>query len=323
MYDENGEAFGFNYNGNDYYYVRNAQNDVVRIVDSANETVVSYQYDSWGKLLSCEDTSENDIVSFINPYTYRGYFYEIETNTYFLKSRYYNPELCRFISADGYVQTGQGMLDKNMFAYCGNNPVNRVDYTGSSWKSIGKWLQNKWNGFKNWVSNTFGTENASVFIDDSIPAVDISNLIPASASVGNRKNTQKKPSSKSKPVMAYSQYRSDAVIASSCGIKINFKNQCYDLSLGLENIGFSKSTYFSDNFYSSKGVKMDLSRMQVGVEVSTTGISWNSDNQIENTDYIYYNISLVWPYAAVCALIGATSIPEYCGSSPLQPLPAS
>ena len=132
MYDENGEAFGFNYNGNDYYYVRNAQNDVVRIVDSANETVVLYQYDSWGKLLSREDTSEKDIVSFINPYTYRGYYYDSDTEMYFLKSRYYNPELHRFISADGYVQTGQGVLDKNMFAYCLNNPVNRVDSDGSS-----------------------------------------------------------------------------------------------------------------------------------------------------------------------------------------------
>ena len=132
MYDENGEAFGFNYNGNDYYYVRNAQNDVVRIVDSANETVVSYQYDSWGKLLSCEDTSENDIVSFINPYTYRGYYYDSDTEMYFLKSRYYNPELCRFISADGIVNANQDILGNNLFAYCSNNPVNRVDSDGSS-----------------------------------------------------------------------------------------------------------------------------------------------------------------------------------------------
>ena len=132
MYDENGEAFGIDINGKEYFYVKNAQNDVIAIVNSNNETVVSYQYDSWGKLLSCEDTSENDIVSFINPYTYRGYYYEFETNTYFLKSRYYNPELCRFISVDGYVQTRQGVLDKNMFAYCLNNPVNRVDSDGSS-----------------------------------------------------------------------------------------------------------------------------------------------------------------------------------------------
>ena len=132
MYDENGEAFGFNYNGNDYYYVRNAQNDVVRIVDSANETVVSYQYDSWGKLLSCEDTSENDIVSFINPYTYRGYYYDSDTQLYYLSSRYYNPELCRFISADSVVSgTGGEILGYNMFAYCMNNPVNTSDSDGN------------------------------------------------------------------------------------------------------------------------------------------------------------------------------------------------
>ena len=136
MYDENGEAFGFNYNGNDYYYVRNAQNDVVRIVDSANETVVSYQYDSWGKLLSCEDTSENDIVSFINPYTYRGYYYDSDTEMYFLKSRYYNPELCRFISADDsdiLFCTPDDITDKNLFSYCDNNPICRVDTDGEFW----------------------------------------------------------------------------------------------------------------------------------------------------------------------------------------------
>ena len=130
MYDENGEAFGIDINGKEYFYVKNAQNDVIAIVNSNNETVVSYQYDSWGKLLSCEDTSEKDIVSFINPYTYRSYFYDSDTEMYFLKSRYYNPELCRFINADGYVQTGQGVLSLNTFAYCVNNPIIFADETG-------------------------------------------------------------------------------------------------------------------------------------------------------------------------------------------------
>ena len=130
MYDENGEAFGFDYNGNDYYYVRNAQNDVIFISNSDNTGVVMYQYDAWGNMTVCYDTSDDGMLSIVNPYAYRGYFYEIETNTYFLKSRYYNPELCRFISVDGYVQTGQGVLDKNMFAYCLNNPVNRIDQNG-------------------------------------------------------------------------------------------------------------------------------------------------------------------------------------------------
>ena len=87
------------------------------------------------------------------------------------------------------------------------------------------------------------------------------------------------------------------------------------------NIGFSKSTYFSDNSYSSKGIKMDLSRMQVGIEASTTVISWSADNQIENTDYIYCNISMIWPIVAVGTLVGITNVPEYSGYPQLQPQP--
>ena len=132
MYDENGEAFGFNYNGNDYYYVRNAQNDVIFISNSDNTGVVMYQYDAWVNMTACYDTSDDGMLSIVNPYTYRGYFYEIETNSYFLKSRYYNPELCRFISADGIVNANQDILGNNLFAYCSNNPVNRVDSDGSS-----------------------------------------------------------------------------------------------------------------------------------------------------------------------------------------------
>lgn len=139
--------------------------------------------------------------------------------------------------------------------------------------------------------------------------------------VGNRTSTQKKPFSKSKPIMTYGQVRGDFIFASLCGVKINFKNQYYDLSLVLDNIGFSKSTYFSDNSYSSKGIKMDLSRMQVGIEASTTVISWSADNQIENTDYIYYNISMIWPIVAVGSLVGITNIPEYSGYPQLQPQP--
>ena len=132
MYDENGEAFGFNYNGNDYYYVRNAQSDVIFISNSDNTGVVMYQYDAWGNMTACYDTSDDGMLSIINPYTYRGYYYEFETNTYFLKSRYYNPELCRFISADGIVNANQDILGNNLFAYCSNNPVNFYDDDGES-----------------------------------------------------------------------------------------------------------------------------------------------------------------------------------------------
>ena len=49
---------------------------------------------------------------------------------YYLQSRYYNPELGRFINADAFVSTGQGLLGNNMFAYCRNNPVLRIDISG-------------------------------------------------------------------------------------------------------------------------------------------------------------------------------------------------
>ncbi len=80
-----------------------------------------------------------------NPLRYRGYVYDRETGLYYLQSRYYNPEIGRFINADSYAATGQGALGNNMFAYCNNNPVNMYDNTGNcpEWiKSVGQWLQN-------------------------------------------------------------------------------------------------------------------------------------------------------------------------------------
>ena len=65
-----------------------------------------------------------------NPLRYRGYVYDTETGLYYLQSRYYNPAWGRFINADAYASTGQGIIGNNMFAYCGNNPVIRHDPTG-------------------------------------------------------------------------------------------------------------------------------------------------------------------------------------------------
>ena len=126
VYDENNQPLAMKYNNTLYYYVLNAQGDVVRIVDGSRSVVASYTYDPWGKIISSSGT-----LADINPLRYRGYYYDTETGFYYLQSRYYDPEIGRFINADSYASTdATGLLSTNMFAYCENDPVNKSDPTG-------------------------------------------------------------------------------------------------------------------------------------------------------------------------------------------------
>ena len=139
LHDESGTIYGFVVkNGtaeSTYYYDFNLQGDVVAIIDMAGNKVVEYTYDVWGVPLSITGTLA-DTIGQKNPIRYRGYYYDNETGFYYLQSRYYDPEIGRFINADGYVFTGQGVLGYNMFAYCGNNPVNFLDNNGMLFQEI-------------------------------------------------------------------------------------------------------------------------------------------------------------------------------------------
>ena len=126
VYDENNQPLAMKYNNTLYYYVLNAQGNVVRIVNSSRSVVASYTYDPWGKIISSSGT-----LADINPLRYRGYYYDSETGFYYLQSRYYDPEIGRFINADSYASTdATGLLSTNMFAYCENDPVNGSDPNG-------------------------------------------------------------------------------------------------------------------------------------------------------------------------------------------------
>lgn len=127
-YDSDGNATSFSYNGTMYFYVKNLQGDVIRIIDLAGTEVASYVYDSWGNI---KDTKGDPTVRELNPIRYRGYVYDTETSLYYLQSRYYNPFTGRFLNADIYCDTGTDTtLSTNMFAYCENNPINKSDQTG-------------------------------------------------------------------------------------------------------------------------------------------------------------------------------------------------
>ena len=100
-------------------------------MDESGVRVVEYIYDAWGKLISTTGTLATTLGA-DNPFRYRGYYYDTETGLYYLTTRYYDPEVCRFISADVYMSTGQGVLGGNMWAYCLNNPVIFSDNIGQS-----------------------------------------------------------------------------------------------------------------------------------------------------------------------------------------------
>ncbi len=131
MYDNNGDAFGFIYNGTEYYYVKNAQNDIIAIADADGTVIANYYYDAWGKLI---ETSGNTAIAELNPIRYRSYYYDSETELYYLNTRYYSPELCRFINGDS--QINDDTLGNNLFVYCGNNPIKRIDEQGKFWNVV-------------------------------------------------------------------------------------------------------------------------------------------------------------------------------------------
>ncbi len=127
FYDADGRPYALKYNGTVYYYITNLQGDVIQLVNASDTVVATYDYDPYGKVISATGTMAD-----INPLRYRGYYYDSDQGMYYLQSRYYDPTICRFINADSYASTGQGIIGHNMFAYCGNNPICYTDYTGKA-----------------------------------------------------------------------------------------------------------------------------------------------------------------------------------------------
>ena len=135
-YDSTGLRVGVVYNSHLYYYMYNLQGDVIGLARATTGQVVArYSYDAWG---NCTVTNASGYtIGTRNPFRYRGYYYDDETGLYYLNSRYYSPEFGRFISADVFVSTGQGLVGSNMFAYCNNNPVTGYDPEGTwNWRKI-------------------------------------------------------------------------------------------------------------------------------------------------------------------------------------------
>ncbi len=144
-YDTSGTLYSVKYTLTDsselltYYFTHNSRGDIIGIYNGEGTLKAQYEYDSWGNVTSITDGNGNAITSAthignLNPFRYRGYYYDSETGLYYLMSRYYDPVTHRFINADGYFQSGGGILDANMSAYCANNPIIRLDTNGEFWE---------------------------------------------------------------------------------------------------------------------------------------------------------------------------------------------
>ncbi len=166
IYDAWGTLQGFVLNDTaTYLYTKNLQGDILSIVNENGQTILTYSYDAWGAVTFSATTMQNMMLaytlSFVSPFTYRGYCYDYDIELYYLQSRYYSAEIGRFINTDDTqiaVATMGTVLGANLFAYCENNPMNRVDFTGEIGTPIqwacaiigaiigvpfGKWLANK------------------------------------------------------------------------------------------------------------------------------------------------------------------------------------
>ena len=158
-YDANGILYNVRYTLTDggteysYYYTHNSRGDIVGIYNGAGELKADYEYDALGNVISITDNNGNAItnpnhIGNLNPFRYRGYYYDTESGFYYLMSRYYDPVTHRFINADGYFQSGGNILDANMHSYCGNNPIMFADPTGLCYEpqytSAGTYIGKYW-----------------------------------------------------------------------------------------------------------------------------------------------------------------------------------
>ena len=148
QYDNSGNPTGFLYNGTQYFYLTNQMGDVIGITDNSGSLIATYTYGAWGEVLAVTPATTGNFtqlaIANANPLRYRGYYLDQETGYYYLQSRYYYPQLARFISGDQvdlYLQKDK-WLGINSYAYCYNNPISFVDFTGTAAYSMQTYFHN-------------------------------------------------------------------------------------------------------------------------------------------------------------------------------------
>ena len=274
LYDGNGILYGLIYNGNKYFYLRDHLANILGIIDSSGNLVVSYDYYAYGKIKSITGSMASTLGQ-DNHMRYKGYYFDEETGFYYCKSRYYVPEWCRWLNADSpaylkpYSATGN-----NLFAYCSNDPVNRADYSGAVWTKI-----------KNWFSNVFGarTEVVSSTIKEKDQFGFPGWLEYKKQEIETDLISSKGDSTKLTSV--YAVLDVGDLFSSSAGIKLNIYNCTVDVKLSVRDLGVS--FYFKDDEYTyGSGLSADL----VGFDL--VGYGFRSTQDEDKRETIKYSTSV-------------------------------
>ena len=125
FYDENNQLYGYKENNTIYFYIWDVLGNIIGILNNSGVIVSKLDYDAFGNII-------NQTGSVISNFRYKGYYYDTDIELYYLKTRFYNPVLLRFITPDSieYLDSSS-IIGLNLYAYCGNDPVNMVDEEGN------------------------------------------------------------------------------------------------------------------------------------------------------------------------------------------------
>ena len=276
--DEEGSLIGFKYNNTIYYYIKNMQEDIIGLTDSSYNLVCSYEYDSWGKLISVKDNNNNVItnpshIGYINPFRYRSYYYDNETELYYLNSRYYNPEWGRFISIDIYLGITGDILGYNLYLYASNNPINNSDDEGRFFKKAWNWVKKK----------------------ASQAAKKVSKVV--SKAVKKVKSVANKVAKKVEQI--YTSVKESFVFEAEVGFGVGFDDSIGSIEAGLETsktMGYSYSNGKSSSYTSSSaGISAGTENYKIGLSFDLRNFDkgdtnpmvmpwevWNDDNTVRD-----------------------------------------
>ena len=312
LYNSTG-LIGFQYHGasysatawDTYFYEKNLQGDIIAVYDANGAKKISYVYNAWGAFTTTyHNGASASTVS--NAFTYRGYYYDKDLGLYYLMSRYYDANICRFINADTFVSTGQGMLGNNMFIYCGNNPIAYIDHTGMFGLAIMDNSYEKWNKIATFLGDAFGAEYSEIITTNDKKTV-FPNWSPVNVETGYETIISiSKLGDSSKPISVYAKKDlNETILNSAVGINININAFVLNFNLSLSDIGVYGSIVNGD-VTQTVGVNINPAKLRIGVEGSTT---YRVDDNLSEKTYFNANVNIWFIVAMYCFVTTGQSAP--------------